>query len=68
MVIVAEDASDNTKKMFRDKCTFYDIPVYFYSDKENLGRAMGKQMRASAAVTDSGLASGIIKHLEESER
>ena len=68
LVIVAEDASDNTKKMFRDKCTFYDIPVYFYSDKENLGRAMGKQMRASAAVTDSGLASGIIKHLEESER
>ena len=68
VVIVAEYASDNTKKMFRDKCTFYDIPVYFYSDKENLGRAMGKQMRASAAVTDSGLASGIIKHLEESER
>ena len=28
VVIVAEDASDNTKKLFHNKCSFYEIPVY----------------------------------------
>lgn len=28
LVIVAEDASDNTKKKFRDMCKFYEVPIY----------------------------------------
>ena len=28
LVIVAEDASDNTKKLFQDKCSFYEVPCY----------------------------------------
>ena len=66
LVIVAGDASDNTKKMFTNSCKFYHIPVYFYSDKESLGRAIGREMRASVAVTDHGIATGIMKQLEES--
>ena len=27
LVIIAENASDNTKKKFTDKCEFYDIKV-----------------------------------------
>ena len=27
LVIIAEDASDNTKKLFTDKCSFYEVPV-----------------------------------------
>ena len=42
LVIVAEDASDNTKKKFRDMCKFYEVPIYFYGDKDTLGHAMGK--------------------------
>ena len=30
IVIVSEEASENTKKMFRDKCSFYEIPIYLY--------------------------------------
>ena len=63
LVIVAEDASDNTKQKFKNMCEFYEVPIYFYGDKDTLGHAMGKEFRASLAVTDAGFAKGIIKHL-----
>ena len=31
LVIVAQDASDNTKKMFRNMTDFYQVPMYEYS-------------------------------------
>ena len=64
LVIVAGDASENTKKKFRDMCEFYEVPIYFYKDKDTLGHAMGKEFRASLAVTDTGFAKGIMKHLD----
>lgn len=64
LVIVAGDSSDNTKKKFRDMCEFYKVPIYFYGDKDTLGHAMGKEFRASLAVTDEGFAKGIRKHLD----
>ncbi len=68
LVIVAEDASDNTKKLFHDKCSFYEVPVFDYGTKETLGHAIGKELRASVAVLDAGLANAIISHLEQSGR
>lgn len=69
LVLVAEDASDNTREMFKNMCSFYSVPIYCYSTKEELGRAMGKAMRASLAVLDTGFADAIIEHLEkESQR
>ena len=64
LVIVAEEASDNTKKMFTNMCEFYEVPIAFYGDKDALGHAIGRQMRASLAVTDAGLANGILQLLE----
>ena len=64
LVIVAEDASDNTKKKFKNMCNFYEVPIYFYGDKDTLGHAMGKEFRATLAVTDAEFAKGIKKHLE----
>lgn len=64
LVIVAQDASDNTKQKFKNMCEFYEVPIYFYGDKDTLGHAMGKEFRASLAVTDLGFAKGIIKHLD----
>ena len=64
LVIVAEDASDNTKKKFKNMCNFYEVPIYFYGDKDTLGHAMGKEFRAMVAVTDAGFAKGIVKYLE----
>lgn len=63
LVLVAEDASENTKKKFRNMCTFYEVPLYFLSDKEGLGRAMGKEFRASLAVMDESFAKAMQKEL-----
>ena len=35
LVIVAGDASENTKKMFTNMCAFYEVPVYIYSEARN---------------------------------
>ena len=67
LVIVAEDASDNTKKLFFNKCEFYEVPCYIYGSKESLGHSIGSQMRSSAAVTDECLASEIIIRLREAQ-
>ena len=65
VVLVSEDASDNTKKLFSNKCEFYKVPRYFFGTKEKLGHAIGKAMRTSLAVTDENFAKSIIKHLEQ---
>ena len=65
LVIVAADASDNTKKMFSDKCTFYEVPIFSYGTKESLGRAIGKDMRSSVCVCDQGLADAVIRQLRD---
>jgi ribosomal protein L7Ae-like RNA K-turn-binding protein len=64
LVIVADDASANTKKKFKNMCDFYEVPIYFYKDKDALGHAMGKEFRASLAVLDEGFAKGIMKQLK----
>lgn len=67
LVIVASDASENTKKKFRDMCKFYRVPICFYGDKDTLGHAMGKEFRASLAILDEGFAAGIQKELKNRE-
>ncbi len=68
LVIVSEAASDNTKKMFRNMCSYYEVPMYVYGTKEDLGHSMGKEFRASLAVTEEGFAKSIEKRLIEAER
>ena len=67
LVIVATDASENTKKKFQNMCEFYEVPIYFYGDKDTLGHAMGKEFRASLAVNDLGFAKGIMKHIDSEQ-
>ena len=61
LVIVSEEASDNTKKMFTNMCTYYKVPICYFGGKGELSHAMGKEMRASLAVVDAGLANAILK-------
>ena len=68
LVIVAEDASNNTKKLFQDKCSFYKVPVYVLGSKEELGHAIGKEFRASLAVLDQGFADAVMKKVEQSSQ
>ena len=63
LVVVAADASDNTKKMFTNMCTYYKVPIHFFGEKDDLGHAIGKEFRASLAVLDKGLADQVEKQL-----
>ncbi len=67
LVLVAEDASDNTKKLFRNKCTFYEVPYRYFGTKEELGHAIGKEQRSSLALLDEGLAKTVDKALGASQ-
>ncbi|MCI9162776.1 MAG: 50S ribosomal protein L7ae [Lachnospiraceae bacterium] len=63
LVVVSEEASGNTKKMFTDMCTYYKVPICYFGNKDELGHAMGKEMRASLAIVDEGLAKAIVKQM-----
>ncbi len=63
LVIVAGDASENTKKNFRDACAYRNVPYLEFSTKEEIGRMTGKDIRACIALTDPGFASAIDKCL-----
>ncbi|MCR5331924.1 MAG: ribosomal L7Ae/L30e/S12e/Gadd45 family protein [Lachnospiraceae bacterium] len=68
VVLVATDASDNTKKKFRDMCAFYEVPCYEFGDKDNLGRALGNEMRASVAVKDAGISKKLMELLDSLDK
>ncbi len=64
LVITAADASDNTKKMFRNMCDYYHVPYYIFGEKERLGSAIGAHFRASVACIDEHFASTLISQLQ----
>lgn len=56
LVVVAEDASDNTRKKIADKCSYYEVPLFVYGSRNELGGSIGKPERVVMAVTDAGFA------------
>ncbi len=63
LVVIPEDASDNTKKKFKNKCRYYNIPVIIVSTKEELSSAIGKYNRSSFAVINESFAENLKKEL-----
>lgn len=69
LVIVSEDASENTKKKFRDMAAYRKIPFTEFLPKSELGALIGKGERSSLVITDANLAREIRSLLEsESEQ
>lgn len=68
LVIISEDASENTKKKFINMCTYYEVPCYCLGEKSELGHAMGKEMRASLAILDAGFANAMKGKLLDTAR
>ena len=64
LVVIASDASDNTKKSFNDMGAYYHVPVYIYGTKESLGTHTGRGYRASLAVLDAGFGKSIRKLID----
>ena len=64
LVIVSEEASANTNKMFTNMTEFYEVPMYVFGTKEELGSCIGKEFRASLAITDENLANAVESKLK----
>lgn len=65
LIIVAEDASENTKKRFSDSAVFYNKKIVIIGDKYDLGRAIGKDERAVLCITDGGFAKKLLGMIEQ---
>ena len=65
LVFVATDASDNTKKKFKNKTTFYKVPLHILFTKDEMSEAIGMQNRATLVVADPGFAKSMFKMVEQ---
>lgn len=65
LVLIAEDASENTRKKICDMCMYYRVPFYIIGSKEELGTAIGKEYRACIAVTQEQFAVAMKKKLDD---
>lgn len=54
LVIVAADASENTKNKFRSMCKYRNIKYAEFGTKELLGPRVGKDSRTVVGVIDKG--------------
>ncbi|MFJ7933181.1 YlxQ family RNA-binding protein [Sporosarcina sp. NPDC096371] len=68
LVIVAEDASNNTMKKLTDKCLYYNVEKHAFGNREDLGHAIGKESRVVLALTDAGFARKLSGLLNEFNR
>ncbi|MDD7403395.1 MAG: ribosomal L7Ae/L30e/S12e/Gadd45 family protein [Butyribacter sp.] len=64
LVVIATDVSDNTRKKFHNMCEFHQVAIREYATKDDLGHSLGKEFRASLAVTDEGFAKAILKKMD----
>lgn len=58
-VLIAEDASENTKKKYVDKCTYYHIDYQIHGKIDDISRAVGKENRVALGILDKGFANKI---------
>ncbi|UEX89312.1 YlxQ family RNA-binding protein [Staphylococcus ratti] len=65
LVLIANDASDNTKKTLTNKCKSYQIPYRIVSNRYELGDAVGKKVRVNIGITDQGFARKLMSMIDE---
>lgn len=64
LVIVSEDASQNTKKKFADMCEYRKISIRFFGEKENIGKFAGKDIRSVVAIIDENFSKRLIEMID----
>ena len=65
LVLLAEDAAEESKKKFTTLADKFAIPYAYCLDRETLGRCLGKDFRAVAAFLDDGFAKKLRQLMEE---
>jgi ribosomal protein L7Ae-like RNA K-turn-binding protein len=67
MLILAEDASANTKKVFINLAGGAHIPIHVFGTKIELGAAIGKSHRSVVAITDINFVRGLKPYLKNDD-
>lgn len=67
LVLVAEDAAEETKKKYRALAEEYQVDCIVAANKIELGTAIGRDFRAVAVILDDGFKKGIQKKLKALE-
>lgn len=65
LLIIAEDASNNTKEKFHNMCFSKNVDYIIMFKKEELGNAIGGYQRATIAICDKGFAAAINKLIKQ---
>lgn len=64
LVIITEDASENTRQRFISMAERYQVPYIIWGDREILSHAIGKYNRAVYGVTNKKFSREILKLFE----
>jgi ribosomal protein L7Ae-like RNA K-turn-binding protein len=64
LVLVAQDASDNTKKHFTNMCKYRGVDIRIFGEKNLLGKYTGKVMRAVVGILDENFSKQLIKLID----
>lgn len=67
LALLAIDASESTKKKYRDKLNYYHVSYIEYGKKEDLASLLNKNEISILAITDSNIAKQITKLIKEDE-
>lgn len=65
LVIISEDASDNTKKKFSNKAKYYGVEFFVKGLRGDLSSSIGKANRPVVVITDRGLSEKIKEFLRD---
>lgn len=65
LVLLSEDASEQTKKKLMDKCSFYKVPIRVLGNRSDLGQAIGKAERVVIGIVDAGFANKLIELMDQ---
>lgn len=65
LLVVAENASDNTKRKFENLCNVNGIDFIFFGTIDLISHSIGKDNKAIVAILDEGFATRIKEMLKE---
>ncbi|BAS27536.1 L7Ae/L30e/S12e/Gadd45 family ribosomal protein [Limnochorda pilosa] len=63
VILLARDASENTRRRFREAAARAGVAVQEVGDKVRFGEALGQSPRAVVAVTHRGFAKAVVERL-----
>ena len=64
LLILAEDSSERTKEEYIRLAKLSGITWRIFGEKEKLGHAVGKGIRAAILISDSGLGTSLLQRID----